>query len=603
MKKKLCALFLSFVIILAFVVTNVSAINIGDIIGHTMRTDIVAKINGYDINSYNIDGKTAIIAEDLRNYGFNVTWDGASRILAIRQGNTRTVTSRYVAPKVSPAQFGKVSGNILYTDIATYANDRWIPSFNIGGKTCIYLEDLAKVGYGSISYYDNIRVLEFTCDFLDYKSYYNTPYLPPNARLEFVTSNVENYPEIALYFKVVDEYGNTIDGLDANSFKIVEYLNVNDYLERDVIEAAKLDGKFGLNVSLVIDKSGSISNTNMNKIKNVIITFLYKLQFSFGDKAEIISFDDYVMQMCTFTANKALLVNGVNQIYPEGTTACYDAIVKGIYNANAQSGARCVIAFTDGYDNASTHSPSDIINLANSKGVPVYIIGVGSCDRYALQNIATSTGGTYHHIDDVNAIEKVFNEIYLEQKGLYRIKYLSGYEFPEQAARRINLSLNSTNYSSSCEETYTPVVPVKKQPHAYRYEVIKADVSWEEASMICTSKGGHLATITSAEEERQIIALAERAGIYRLWIGGYTTKGYNGMITGHWETGEPWYYNNWFPGEPSRYDKGDSIEEFYLMLWKINGKWSWNDQRNDLINSQFSGTYKGKMGYVIEYEE
>ena len=321
MKKRLFALFTVAVMILVMTVANVGAARIGDIIGHTIRTDIVAKINGYDINSYNIDGKTAIIAEDLRNYGFNVTWDGASRILAIRQGNTRTVTSRYVAPKVSPAQFGKVSGNILYTDIATYANDRWIPSFNIGGKTCIFLEDLAKVGYGSISYYDNIRVLEFTCDFLDYKSYYNTPYLPPNARLEFVTSNVENYPEIALYFKVVDEYGNTIDGLDANSFKIVEYLNVNDYFERDVIEAAKLDGKFGLNVSLVIDKSGSISNTNMNKIKNVIITFLYKLQFSFGDKAEIISFDDYVMQMCTFTANKALLVNGVNQIYPEGTTA------------------------------------------------------------------------------------------------------------------------------------------------------------------------------------------------------------------------------------------------------------------------------------------
>lgn len=603
MKKKLFALFMSAIMVLALVVPTASAVKIGDVIGHTLRTDIVTKINGYDINSYNINGYTVIVAEDLRNYGFDVVWNGNARTLSITKANTRIVSSRYVAPKVSRAQAGKISGDILHTDIVTYANNMQIQSFNIGGKTCIFIDELASAGYGYTVYDNNLRLLQLHCDSLDWKPAWGTPNLPDNAHLEFVTSNVENYPEIALYYKVVDENGNTIDGLDANSFSVVEYLNVNDYLERDVIEAAKLDGKFGLNVSLVIDKSGSIYNSDMNKIKNVIATFVSKLQFNYGDKAEIIAFDDYVMQMCTFTTNKALLINGVNQIYPEGMTACYDAIIKGINNANAQSGARCVIAFTDGVDNESSNSPSDVINLAKAKGVPVYIIGVGGCDKNTLQNIAVSTGGTYHHIDDVGAIEKVFNEIYREQKGLYMIKYQSGYEFGEKDARSINLNLSSNTHSASSYDSYTPVVPAKKQSNGYRYEVIKADVSWEEASMLCTQRGGHLATITSAAEEKQIIALAEKSGISRLWIGGYTTKGANGAVTGHWETGETWYYNNWYPGEPSRYDKSDSIEEFYLMLWKVNGKWSWNDQRNDLVNSQYSSMYKGKMGYIIEFED
>ncbi|MBR2878603.1 MAG: C-type lectin domain-containing protein, partial [Clostridia bacterium] len=138
--------------------------------------------------------------------------------------------------------------------------------------------------------------------------------------------------------------------------------------------------------------------------------------------------------------------------------------------------------------------------------------------------------------------------------------------------------------------------------HASRYEVIKADITWEDANRICIEKGGHLATIASKTEEDQIIAVAEQSGVERLWIGGYTTNDANNKAVGHWVMGEPFVYQNWYnEGEPSRFDS-DNAEEFYLMLWKIDNRWSWNDQRNDLINSPFRATYEGKMGYVIEYE-
>ncbi len=424
-----------------------------------------------------------------------------------------------------------------------------------------------------------------------------------DATIELVTSNVEKYPEISLYLRVVDEYGNPIENLTNKSFIIREYLNINDYLERDVIYAAKVDGHDALNVSLAIDRSSSISDTDMSKIKNATNTFLSKLQFNSGDKAEIVSFDTNVMQMCLFTNNKDNLINGVNSMYPYGMTACYDAIVRSIENASIQSGARCVIVFTDGLDNESINDADDVIRLANAKSVPVYTIGVGtSLDVSALRRIANSTGGTYHHIDDISSMSQIYDEIYKEQKNMYHVKYVSDTTLKQDAQRRIIVRVSSNGYRGYCDREYTPVIPVANIKHDSKYEVIKKDISWEDANRECINKGGHLATITSKDEENKIISAAESAGIYRLWIGGYTTNNQYGDAVGHWVMGEPFTYQNWFSAdEPSRFDS-DNAEEFYLMLWKIDGRWSWNDQRNDLINSPFAKTYQGKMGYVIEYE-
>lgn len=56
---------------------------VGDIIGSIFHTDIVTYFNGAKINSFNINGQTAIVAEDLRDYGFDVTWNGEKRELHV----------------------------------------------------------------------------------------------------------------------------------------------------------------------------------------------------------------------------------------------------------------------------------------------------------------------------------------------------------------------------------------------------------------------------------------------------------------------------------------------------------------------------------------
>lgn len=57
----------------------VYATRVGGVAGKYFYSDIKAYINGKPIDSWNADGKTLICMEDLKNYGFNVEWDGENR--------------------------------------------------------------------------------------------------------------------------------------------------------------------------------------------------------------------------------------------------------------------------------------------------------------------------------------------------------------------------------------------------------------------------------------------------------------------------------------------------------------------------------------------
>lgn len=158
--KKFLSVIICITIILSMI-TSVYAYNIGDVINYTMYTDIVASINDYDIASFNIDGYTAVVAEDLRNYGFNVEWVPEQKALYIsRNYSVNKVVSTYRAPQISASQVGTKADNVLYTDIVTYINGVQIPSFNIGGRTIIYFNDLAS--FGQISYNNDIRKISLS---------------------------------------------------------------------------------------------------------------------------------------------------------------------------------------------------------------------------------------------------------------------------------------------------------------------------------------------------------------------------------------------------------------------------------------------------------
>ena len=131
------ALILIFVLCLSFS----SYAKVGDITGNIYETDIVAKIASMPIQSYNIGGRTVVIAEELLKYGFKVIWNEEIRSLDIYTGRLpENLPKTEIIKSNTP---GKIAGNIYETDITVRFNGMWVESYNIGGKTAVCIEDMA----------------------------------------------------------------------------------------------------------------------------------------------------------------------------------------------------------------------------------------------------------------------------------------------------------------------------------------------------------------------------------------------------------------------------------------------------------------------------
>jgi hypothetical protein len=127
--------------------------------------------------------------------------------------------------------------------------------------------------------------------------------------------------------------------------------------------------------------------------------------------------------------------------------------------------------------------------------------------------------------------------------------------------------------------------------NGHRYVLYTGEKSWTDARDYCKSKGGHLATITSLEEQEAVFELVKNKGTKNLyWIGGYKT---NGIWA--WVTGEQWDYTNWAPGEPN----SDGKENYIQMFHKITSPGKWNDEDN----GGASGDYSLKnIGFICEWD-
>ncbi len=137
------------------------AYNNGDIVNYVLYTDIITYIEGEAIQSYNIEGYTAIIVEDLESFGFDVEWDNETRTLTVVRDSSETVSSSYV-PEENTHTVGSKASPVYYTDIVTYLDGIKVVSYNVGGRTIIYVDDLAALYKEAYVWDENARTLSLT---------------------------------------------------------------------------------------------------------------------------------------------------------------------------------------------------------------------------------------------------------------------------------------------------------------------------------------------------------------------------------------------------------------------------------------------------------
>ena len=133
----------------------------GAVAGQYYETDIVTTLNGKEIESYNIGGRTCIVAEAMRDFGYTVDWNPGARTLTITkpadfykiQTDYGTIGTRYNYSRPD-IFFTKHSRGILLSDKDLTKHELAIPSNSV-------LVDSYGVSYVRLS--DLCSVLKATC--------------------------------------------------------------------------------------------------------------------------------------------------------------------------------------------------------------------------------------------------------------------------------------------------------------------------------------------------------------------------------------------------------------------------------------------------------
>lgn len=153
------------------------------------------------------------------------------------------------------------------------------------------------------------------------------------------------------------------------------------------------------------------------------------------------------------------------------------------------------------------------------------------------------------------------------------------------------------------KNTETPVEPsipdTAVEFNGHYYQVYDTPMTWDEAKAYCESLGGHLATITSAEENNFIKDLVSSGTKNAYWLGASDAEE-EGVWK--WITGEPFEFTNWSSGEPNDNGEiGDLYPEDYLEMYKSSGKWNDGEVNGD--EKGYGGLYSlANHGLICEWE-
>lgn len=171
---------------------------------------------------------------------------------------------------------------------------------------------------------------------------------------------------------------------------------------------------------LVLDRSGSMrEGRKMQSLKQAAARFLQLMPTGNADTT-VLSFNDRVESADGFTADKAQLKERIEELFPMGETAWYDAAYEGIETLVAAPVVegkrlrRAVLMLTDGKDNRSRRDVEDVIRRARQEEVRVFTLGLGrkyEIDERAMKYLAEQTGGEYFHVEDAAKLTDTFEQL------------------------------------------------------------------------------------------------------------------------------------------------------------------------------------------------
>jgi len=242
---------------------------------------------------------------------------------------------------------------------------------------------------------------------------------------------------------VTDPMNRLVTGLERENFVLAE-ANQGQQIRSFSSEDAPLS------LGVIFDLSGSMGN-KLEKSKQAVVEFFKTANPD--DEFFMIGFSDKPELLADFTNSIEEIQSRLVFANAKGRTALLDAIYMGMKKMkSAHHEKKALLIISDGGDNRSRYTDSEIKALVKEADVQVYAIGLFDNSAatpeerygpYLLNEVSDVTGGRMFRVDDVNELADVATKIGVELRNQYVIGYRPTNAARDGKWRKIKVKLNA----------------------------------------------------------------------------------------------------------------------------------------------------------------
>jgi Ca-activated chloride channel family protein len=221
---------------------------------------------------------------------------------------------------------------------------------------------------------------------------------------------------------VCDPMNRPVTGLEKEHFKVFD-----DKVEQTVTHFAMDDEP--VDVGLVFDISGSMGN-KLRRSRMAALAFFKTANPE--DAFFLVEFNDQPKLVVPLTQDTGEIQNQLTFAESKGRTALLDAIFLALHEMKKSTKSRkALLIISDGGDNCSRYTESEVRNLVRESDALIYAIGIfesyGSRDRspeemngpVLLRDLAEQTGGREFDVDDPSEMADIAAKIGIELRNRY----------------------------------------------------------------------------------------------------------------------------------------------------------------------------------------
>jgi Ca-activated chloride channel homolog len=230
---------------------------------------------------------------------------------------------------------------------------------------------------------------------------------------------------VSLPVTVTDISNRLVTGLGKQHFEVFE-----DKVKQEITFFSDEDAP--VNLGIVFDVSGSMKG-KLDRARDALKAFIDTSHSD--DDFFLVGFNQRANLLAEFTDGESL-TNKLTLVDPKGQTALYDAAYLGIEKVKQGRHTRnAMLLISDGQDNSSRYTYSEVRKLLKEAGVQIYCIGIveiggsagGTLDMQGqaiLEEIAQMTGGKAFFPRSPVELEEIMTRIALELRHQYSIGYV-----------------------------------------------------------------------------------------------------------------------------------------------------------------------------------